>query len=127
MSTGELIKAGLIVTGIVIMVFSFVLHALRRLTVNLAVMWEFMGVVLILIGAIPALSAWCYLVGWGSAISLFFVGVLTVWQGYQLSILISSLYMKNQELAMQVSLLNQENEKILKELTKITGKSRQDL
>lgn len=28
--------------------------------------------------------------------------------------------MKNQELAMQVSLLNQENEKILKELEKIT-------
>ena len=35
--------------------------------------------------------------------------------------------MKNQELAMQVSLLNQENERILEELCKLTGKSRREL
>ena len=49
-------------------------------------------------------------------IAMFLVGGLTIWGGFELSILISSLAMKNQELAMQVSLLNQENERILQEL-----------
>ena len=51
---------------------------------------------------------------------MFVIAALAVWGGYQLCILISSLSMENQELAMQGSLLNQENEKILKELEKIT-------
>ncbi|MEE0523826.1 MAG: hypothetical protein UC384_08475, partial [Lachnospira sp.] len=40
---------------------------------------------------------------------------------------ISVLRRKNQELAMHVSLLNQENERILKELTSITGKDKSEL
>ena len=60
-------------------------------------------------------------------IAMFFIGALTVWGGYELSALISSLAMKNQELAMQVSLLNQENERILSELSELTGKSRREL
>jgi hypothetical protein len=46
---------------------------------------------------------------------------------YQMTIQISSLLMKNQELAMQVSLLNQENERIIKELERLTGKQARDL
>lgn len=73
------------------------------------------------------LSAWCYLVGEGTIIAMFLVGSVVVWSGYELSIQISSLAMKTQELAMQVSLLNQENERILNELSKLTGKEIRDL
>ena len=45
---------------------------------------------------------------------LLLTGFLVVWGMYQMTIQISSLLMKNQELAMQVSLLNQENERIIK-------------
>lgn len=45
------------------------------------------------------------------------LGVLLVSGLFGLSRVISVLVMKNQELAMQVSLLNQENESILRELT----------
>ena len=83
-------------------------------------MWEFLGVAAILTGAVPAFSGWCHLLARGTAIAMFVIGILVVWGEYQLCILISALSMKNQELAMQVSLLNQENEKILKELEKIT-------
>ena len=120
MSTAAFIKTGLIITGIVIMALTFFLHAVRKLTVNLAVVWEFLGLSAILTGAVPAFSGWCYLLARGTAVAMFTIGVLVLWGGYQLCILISSLSMKNQELAMQVSLLNQENEKILRELEKIT-------
>lgn len=120
MNTVAFIKTGLIITGIVIMALTFFLHAVRKLTVNLAVVWEFLGLTAILTGAIPAFSGWCYLLARGTAVAMFTIGVLVLWGGYQLCILISSLSMKNQELAMQVSLLNQENEKILRELEKIT-------
>lgn len=107
--------------------FFFYLHAVKKLAVNLAVAWEGIGVGLVLIGAIPVLSAWCYLVGEGTIIAMFLVGSVVVWSGYELSIQISSLAMKTQELAMQVSLLNQENERILNELSKLTGKEIRDL
>lgn len=39
-----MIKTGLVITGIVIMALTFFLHAIRKMTVNLAVVWEFLGV-----------------------------------------------------------------------------------
>ena len=124
MSIAFLAKIGLIITGVIVMVFTFLLHSVKKITVNLAVAWEAIGIGLILVGAVPLFSSWCYLLARGT---MFLVGGLTIWGGFELSILISSLAMKNQELAMQVSLLNQENERILEELCKLTGKSRREL
>lgn len=119
LSTAVIMKIGLIIVGVMIMIMSFVFHAKRKLTVNLAVVWEFLGFALILIGAIPVFSSWCHLLARGTVIAMFVVGALALWGSYILCILISNLSMKNQELAMQVSLLNQENELMLKEIEKL--------
>lgn len=119
LSTAVIMKTGLIIVGVMIMIMSFVFHAKRKLTVNLAVVWEFLGFALILIGAVPVFSSWCHLLARGTVIAMFVVGVLALWGSYILCILISNLSMKNQELAMQVSLLNQENELMLKEIEKL--------
>ncbi len=58
---------------------------------------------------------------------MFLVGAVAVWSGYELSVQISSLSLKTQELAMQVSLLNQENERMLKALSELTGKDVRDI
>lgn len=118
MSTGIIMRTGLIVIGVFIMALSFVLHAKRRLTVNLAVVWEFVGIALILTGAVPVFSSWCYLLEKGTVIAMFVVGAFVLWGCYEVCILISVLSMKNQELAVQVSLLNQENELLLNEMKK---------
>ena len=118
MSTGIIMRTGLIVIGVFIMALSFVLHAKRRLTVNLAVVWEFVGIALILTGAVPVFSSWCYLLAKGTVIAMFVVGAFVLWGCYEVCILISVLSMKNQELAVQVSLLNQENELLLNEMKK---------
>lgn len=122
MSTAVIVRIGIVVTGLLIMWQSFYLHALKKLAINLAIAWEGIGIGLVLVGAIPVLSAWCYQIGEGTVIAMFLVGVVAVWSGYELSIQISILSMKTQELAMQVSLLNQENERILKELSELTRK-----
>ena len=119
LSTAVIMKIGLIIVGVMIMIMSFIFHAKRNLTVNLAVVWEFLGVALILIGAVPVFSSWCHLLARGTVIAMFVVGALALWGSYILCILISNLSMKNQELAMQVSLLNQENELMLKEIEKL--------
>lgn len=118
-STAIIAKTGMIVSGVIIMVISFVLHAKRKLTVNLAVVWEFLGLALILTGAVPVFSSWCHLLAKGTVTAMFIIGVLILWGAYSLCILISDLSMKNQELAMQVSLLNQENELLIKEVKKL--------
>ena len=101
MSIAFLAKIGLIMTGVIVMVLTFLLHSAKKLTVNLAVAWEAIGIGLILVGTVPFFSSWCYLLARGTMIAMFLVGGLTIWGGFELSILISSLAMKNQELAMQ--------------------------
>ena len=56
---------------------------------------------------------------------IIFYGVL--YAAYFVSLWISELSRKNQELAIQVSLLNQENERILRNLSELTGKDIRDL
>lgn len=121
-STVIIMKTGLIIIGVIIMVLSFVLYAKRKLIVNLAVVWEFLGFALILIGAVPVFSSWCHLLAKGTVIVMFVIGALALWGNYILCILISNLSMKNQELAIQVSLLNQENEMMLRELKEMRKK-----
>lgn len=127
MSTAEIVKFSVILVGIGIMAITFVLHAEKKLTVNLAVTWELLGIAAILSGAVPKFSGWSSRLSLGSLVVLLITAFLVLWGVYQMTIQISSLIMKNQELAIQVSLLNQENERILQELEKLTGKSTREL
>ena len=124
MSTAAIVKACVILMGIGIMIVTFVLHAKKKLTVNLAVTWELLGIAAILSGAVPRFSGWSSRIGLGSLVVLLITALLVLWGVYQMTIQISSLLMKNQELAI---LLNQENERILRELEKLTGKNAREL
>lgn len=127
MSTAAIVKFSVILVGIGIMAITFVMHAEKKLTVNLAVTWELLGIAAILSGAVPKFSGWSSRLSLGSLVVLLITAFLVLWGVYQMTIQISSLIMKNQELAIQVSLLNQENERILQELEKLTGKSTREL
>lgn len=127
MSTATIVKFCVILVGIGIMAITFVLHAEKKLTVNLAVTWELLGIAAILSGAVPKFSGWSSRLSFGSLVVLLITAFLVLWGVYQMTIQISSLIMKNQELAIQVSLLNQENERILQELENLTGKSNREL
>ena len=127
MNTATIVKFCVILVGIGIMAITFVLHAEKKLTVNLAVTWELLGIAAILSGAAPKFSGWSSQLSLGSLTVLLITAFLVLWGVYQMTIQISSLLMKNQELAIQISLLNQENERILQELEKLTGKDAREL
>lgn len=125
--TAYIIKAIMAMAGLTIMSVTFFVYAAKKMTVNLAVTWEFIGLTGVVVGLVPAFSKWCYWLSLGTAAALFVAAGFVIMVCYHMSLLISSLLMKNQELAMHVSLLNQENERIIKELSQLTGKDKQEL
>ena len=114
--TADIIKYGMIAAGVFVMVSSFWHHSCRKLTVNLAVVWEIFGAILIATGVFPVLSTWAHHISRGTGMALFIVGAVCLWGGFQFSLLLSRRAMKNHELAMRVSLLLQENERIMRQL-----------
>lgn len=116
---GTIIRIGLVVGGVILIVFGFWMHSIKKLAVNYAVIWGLLGIVMILVGAIPVLSEWTNMMAPGTGLAFFCVGVLILFTEVQESLVISQLNLKNRELAMQVSLLNQESERMMLELEEL--------
>lgn len=110
MNNAVLVRGGLILIGLVLMVRIFWLYANKRLTVDLSMAWEAGGAALIVIGAVPAFSRWCALLSSGTAVALLLGICVAAWAGLRFSMLLSTLQMKVQELALEVSLLKAEQD-----------------
>lgn len=123
MEIADIIRTIVIVGGVLLLCLDFFSFVHRRLTEGIGIAWALFAVVLILVGAVPGLSAWSTALCAEGYVAFFLVGFLLVLGMFLLSQSISQLIMKNQELAMQVSLLNQENESILSALEELTGKN----
>jgi heme A synthase len=95
----------MVVIGAGICVFDFIAYSRQRLIEKYAFLWALAGAVLILTGVVPVLAGWKIVAGLLLLILLLML--------YTMSRSISELTRKNQELAMQVSLLNNENEQML--------------
>ncbi|MCR5546034.1 MAG: DUF2304 domain-containing protein [Lachnospiraceae bacterium] len=113
------IRCVFIVTGIILFLLDISFYVKKKIYEDLALGWVVVSVIEILLGALPVWRGGILLVDVKVsfiltlclsilALLLFFVSALT-----------SVLKKKNQELAMQVSLLNQENEMILQRLDKL--------
>lgn len=113
MSTIMIVKIALIVTGILFIVLDFLAYAKQRLTENIGLGWGLFSMLLIITGAVldsdEADGDVIYLL-------IFLLGLFLLFVVFAICKTVSVLIMKNRELAMQVSLLNQENERILHEL-----------
>ena len=66
-----IIRIGLVLVGVVIMALSFWMNSYKKITVNFAVVWEILGVLLILIGIIPVFSEWTQWVSSGTGLAFF--------------------------------------------------------
>lgn len=105
----------LIIAGIVTVLAVLWFRAEKRLTADYAALWGILGTFLIVTGAVSPFfglgGVGCKKpdAGWFAAGILFFAG------GFFVSVKLSKLKMKNQELAIGVSLLLGENERIISE------------
>lgn len=100
-------------TGVLLLVWSFLAYARHRLTENFGMIWGATALCLIVAGIVLAVTDGSFVAVMAVIV---FLGLMLLLCLFGFSLAISILIMKNQELAMQVSLLNQENESILQEL-----------
>ncbi|MCI9215509.1 DUF2304 family protein [Lachnospiraceae bacterium 42-17] len=115
----EVIRIVIIIAGILLMSVSFLMHSYKKITVNFTVMWELLGIMLVLIGAVPVFSQWTKQLASGTGFAFFCVGAIFLFEEFRSSVMLSQLFLKTQEMAMHISMLNQENERIMRDLEKL--------
>ena len=105
-----------IIEGIVLLIVDFLSFVYQKITIGIGLCWGAFAIVFVLLGAVPGLSDWTRIIP-GEAVPAFILISLSILICFfYLSCAVSQLLRKNQELAMHVSLLNQENEIILEKL-----------
>ncbi len=105
-----------VLEGIVLLIVDFVSFVYQKITVGIELCWSAFAVVLILLGVVPGLSDWSKVVPQEAIPAFLLISLAVIFSFFYLSCAVSQLLRKNQELAMHVSLLNQENEIILQKL-----------
>ena len=108
-----IIRILMVGTGILFLVLAFWAYTRQKLNDSMALIWVFVSIALVITGAVPAVSKH---LSESLLIFMFIICLLLLFLLFKVSKAVSVLSMKNQELAMQVSLLNQENERILHKL-----------
>ena len=119
MNVEVLVKVGLIICGIVLFLYTIKCLAKRTITESFSLLWGMLSVILILAGILLHPAGLEQYISRKGIILVGLTGILVLMGLYYFSIKISILQRKNQELAMHISLLNQENEQILKKLEQL--------
>lgn len=126
-SAGDLLRIILIITGVYMMAITIISLSKRKMNESFCLAWGVLSTAVILAGVLLRPSEWIYYISeLGMALVLIMLFAF-LYAAYFVSLKVSELNRKNQELAIQVSLLNQENERILKNLSELTGKDIRDL
>ena len=113
-----ILKALMIDFGIFLLIMDLFMYARQKLTDGIGLGWAIVSLALLVAGIVVSLDDVCYL--WSGekniVLLMFAVFAVIILFLFKISMAVSVVVVKNQELAMQVSLLNQENERILQEL-----------
>ena len=113
-----ILKVLMIDFGIFLLIMDLFMYARQKLTDGIGLGWAIVSLALLVAGIVVSLDDVCYL--WSGAknivLLMFAVFAVIILFLFKISMAVSVVVVKNQELAMQVLLLNQENERILQEL-----------
>ncbi len=110
-----------VVIGCFLMVMNFVTYVRKDLTEKFTWLWTLIAVVMILSGLIPGLYDWSYTVDSRGYVAFGIIMFIMLIFTFIITKEIARLKKMNKELAIHVSLLNQENERILARLEEMTG------
>lgn len=119
MTLGDLLTIFLIVMGIFLLVMAILSLAKRKMTELFCLAWAIVSVLLVICGILIEPSELERYVSLRILILIFLITVGVVWTLWFISTQLSILMRKNQELAMQISLLNQDSERMLKKLEEL--------
>lgn len=110
-----------VATGILFLFLDFRAYVRQKLTDSIGLGWMMFSIIMIIVGASSGAVSMSdsHIFIW-----IFLIGFILICLLFRISMVVSGLILKNQELAMQVSLLNQENERILHELGILTDEKK---
>jgi len=108
MDYGLFLQILIIIAGAVILLIDIILLAKRKLSEPVSVMWGFVAVVFVIAGIVLRPSGWINYISMTGMILVCMLMVCVVYAFLVLSCHISELMRKQNEMAMQISLLNQE-------------------
>ena len=108
MDYGLFLQIVLIIAGVIILITDILLLAKRRLAESVSIVWGFGALIFIVAGIVLHPSGWIrYMSKAGMALMLL-LGFCVVYGLFYASIRLSELIRKQTEMAMNISLLNQE-------------------
>ena len=118
------IKLILIGMGVGFLILSLLSFVTKKISPGMGVLWVLASILLIVLGFLPVWRRWMQLVSLQVTITFFVLVAVFLIGLFLVCLTISNLLSRNRELAMQVSLLNQENEQMLKDLEELENKTK---
>ncbi len=113
---GEVVKWSIVLIGAVVFILNLVTLARRRMTPMLSVIWSIFAVLMLVFGFSLRLSELNRYMSPTVAFILIVAMCAVIFTFYHISTQISELVDKTNELTMQVSLLNSENVRLIREM-----------
>lgn len=126
MEPGNILQIIMIATGVLLLIVTISSLARRKMTESFCLAWGLIALILVIAGFILRPSGWNRYISTMGMVLVVLIGFCAVYVAYFVSTKVSELSRRNQELAMQVSLLNQEQQRMLELLEQLTeGKEEQ--
>ena len=113
---GLVVQILLVAAGVIILVIDVALLAKRKLSEPISVTWGFAAIIFILAGIFLRPNGWINYISPAGLIMLSILGVLALIGLFMASSRMSELIRKNTEMAMNISLLNQEIVELKKDI-----------
>ncbi len=124
---GNILRIVLFLIGISLLIITVVSLAKRKMNESFCLAWGIVSVAIILAGCLLRPSGWTRFMSVTGLVLVLVIIFSAIYAVLFVSLKISELMRKNTELAIQVSLLNQENERILERLSEITGVDKREI
>ena len=119
MASGDLLTMFLIVLGICLFVMAILSLAKRKMTEPFCLAWACVSVLLVICGILIEPSELERYISLRVLILILLITIGVGWILWFISTQISILRRRNQEIAMQISLLNQDSERMMKKLEEL--------
>ena len=113
---GLVVQILLVAAGVIVLVIDVALLAKRKLSEPISVTWGFAAIIFILAGVFLRPNGWINYISPAGLIMLSILGVLALVGLFMASSRMSELIRKNTEMAMNISLLNQEIVELKKDI-----------
>lgn len=118
MSAGDGLRLFMIVAGLATLSMTVVSLARKQMTETFCIAWGVAAVMMICAGVILQPTEWNKYISWGGLLLILLGAVFLLSGAFFISVRISEITRQVKELAIQIALLNQENEMILRKFAK---------